>query len=150
MSIMRQLNPLRKNCKTEWMAEQFYGKRHLHTFGKPPQWIAFEWPLKNGNPQVRVAFKYKDGNEKQVTYEGDWAWFKLLDDAKLTGSENQFELTLTLGCRNKLFISAIIFPLFGFKFNQKKLCVSYAQYRVCFLAPIFPNHGEMLGLERLE
>lgn len=55
-----------------------------------------------------------------------------------------------LGCRNKPYISAIFFPLFGFQFHQKKLGVFYALYRVCFLAPSFPIHCERFGLELLQ
>lgn len=97
LSVGFKLRAYDADQMVDTVALNFYGDRYLHTFGKPPKWKKWAWPNEEGNPQVRVEFKYKDGSENTQTYEGDWAWFKLLDESELIGTENQFRLTITLG-----------------------------------------------------
>ena len=58
-----------------------------------------KWPPPDGFGQVRLVFTGVDGKTPGQTEEGSWAWFRVLDRAKLqpTGQPELFRLTFALG-----------------------------------------------------
>ncbi|MCF8002687.1 MAG: type VI secretion system membrane subunit TssM [Chromatiaceae bacterium] len=56
------------------------------------------WPPPQGIGRARMAFVDLDGRETGATEDGAWAWFRLLDRARLraTGQEELFRVTFSL------------------------------------------------------
>ena len=60
---------------------------------------AMKWPAPEGLGRVRIVFTGVDGKTPGQTEEGPWAWFRVLDRARLqpTGQPELFRATFTLG-----------------------------------------------------
>ncbi|TVQ84028.1 MAG: type VI secretion system membrane subunit TssM [Chromatiaceae bacterium] len=65
----------------------------------PPRPQNFTWPASEGGGRVRLAFVGIDGRTPAQTEDGAWAWFRVLDRARLqgTGQPELFRLTFSLG-----------------------------------------------------
>ena len=59
---------------------------------------ALKWPAPEGLGRVRITFTGVDGKTPGQTEEGPWAWFRVLDRARLqpTGQPELFRLTFAL------------------------------------------------------
>ena len=57
------------------------------------------WPSPQGIARARIAFVDLNARETGATEDGAWAWFRLLDRARLqaTGQEELFRVTFSLG-----------------------------------------------------
>ena len=57
------------------------------------------WPSPQGIGRARIAFVDLDARETGATEDGAWAWFRLLDRARLqgTGQEELFRVSFSLG-----------------------------------------------------
>ncbi len=60
---------------------------------------ALKWPAPEGVGRVRLVFTGVDGKTPGQTEEGPWAWFRVLDRARLqaTGQPELFRVTFSLG-----------------------------------------------------
>ena len=60
---------------------------------------AMKWPAPEGLGRVRIVFTGVDGKTPRSTEEGAWAWFRVLDRARLqpTGQPELFRVTFSLG-----------------------------------------------------
>ena len=66
----------------------------------PPVPSTVSWPSPTGSSQVRLALQpTDDSNTPSLSATGPWAWFRLIDQAKVTsgGSSDRMKLTFTLG-----------------------------------------------------
>ena len=61
--------------------------------------VRLQWPAPNGTGQVRIVFEDAQGNRPGVTERGPWAWFRVLDKARIepTNVADRFKVTFSLG-----------------------------------------------------
>jgi type VI secretion system protein ImpL len=59
---------------------------------------ALQWPSADGIGRARLVFSALDGRQTSRTEEGAWAWFRVLDGARMqsTGQEELFRVTFSL------------------------------------------------------
>jgi type VI secretion system protein ImpL len=64
----------------------------------PPIAHQLQWPSPEAPGRVRMVFVDNQGGRPSVTYSGPWAWFRLLDAARLTPTRQQelFKVSLSL------------------------------------------------------
>ncbi|WP_119459021.1 type VI secretion system membrane subunit TssM [Rhodospirillaceae bacterium SYSU D60014] len=72
----------------------------------PPRPVEMQWPGTGAAKQVRVAFSPPvAGQMSNLTKDGPWSWFRLLDEASVSGGArgDQFTVTFTVGGRSATF-----------------------------------------------
>jgi type VI secretion system protein ImpL len=64
----------------------------------PPKAQALQWPSPDGIGRARLVFAGLDGRQTSTTEEGVWAWFRVLDKARMqsTAQEELFRVTFAL------------------------------------------------------
>ncbi len=64
----------------------------------PPKAQALQWPSPDGIGRARLVFAGLDGRQTSTTEEGAWAWFRVLDSARMqsTRQEELFRVTFSL------------------------------------------------------
>jgi type VI secretion system protein ImpL len=55
------------------------GSRNLSTF---------EWPGNSNDPKAQISLHMVNGQDAQISLQGPWAWFRLLDRAKVKSLKN--------------------------------------------------------------
>jgi type VI protein secretion system component VasK len=58
------------------------GKEECYQMGMP-RWKNFAWPGEFGASEARLEVQTKAGSFKPLYYAGDWAWFRLLEQADI-------------------------------------------------------------------
>jgi len=96
-SLSFQLKPYRMN-KNDVRFELEVGENNVSYSHGPKFWKTLKWIGSDDKNRVRIIFE--DVNEKQhsKTFDGPWAWFKLLDQSKLskTDKSNVYLITYNI------------------------------------------------------
>jgi len=96
-SLTFQLKPYRMN-KNDVRFELEVGESNISYSHGPKFWKTLKWVGSDDKNRVRIIFE--DLNERQFSkeFDGPWAWFKLLDQSKLskTKKSNVYLITYTI------------------------------------------------------
>ncbi|MEJ2694047.1 MAG: type VI secretion IcmF C-terminal domain-containing protein, partial [Candidatus Thiodiazotropha sp.] len=66
----------------------------------PARLINAQWPGPSGSSRARTVFETKDGAQTVLSDDGPWAWFRLLDQAKVEiTTPDRFFVTFSVGAR---------------------------------------------------
>ena len=63
----------------------------------PPQISQLQWPGPDGPGRVRLVFVSARGGRPNITEEGPWAWFRVLDRSRMQGSSQPELFRVTFG-----------------------------------------------------
>jgi type VI secretion system protein ImpL len=66
---------------------------------------SLQWPSPEGIGRVRLVFVGLEGKESSVTEEGPWAWFRMLDRARMqaTAQDELFKVQFSLSGMSAAF-----------------------------------------------
>ncbi len=84
-SITFQLKPYRMNKKDARFTLEIGNKRIVYNHG-PKFWKSVTWTGNDENTRARIIFEDLEGGLHTKIFDGNWAWFRLQDKAKLTKS----------------------------------------------------------------
>ncbi len=92
--ITFELKPYRMEKKDARFTLEVGDKRVSYNHG-PKFWKSLQWSGAGDNRRVRLIFEDLEGDLHSKTYDGSWAWFKLLDRSKLrnTSRSNVYLIT---------------------------------------------------------
>ncbi|WNO08064.1 type VI secretion system membrane subunit TssM [Teredinibacter sp. KSP-S5-2] len=64
----------------------------------PKFWKAITWSGADENKRVRIVFEDLDERTRDMSYNGPWAWFRLMDDSRVerTSQSNVYRITFKL------------------------------------------------------
>ncbi len=72
------------------------GQQMIYRHG-PTRPVSMQWPAPGGVGRVRALFEDVSGQSLTISKEGDWAWFRLLDSARLRVGDSPDRLFATFG-----------------------------------------------------
>jgi len=86
-SLTFQLRPyhMQKN-DARFMLEM--GEERIAYSHGPKFWKKIKWTGNDEAHRIRILFEGLNDQQRSKTYEGPWAWFRLLDNSKLTSTPN--------------------------------------------------------------
>ena len=86
----------------------------------PTKAQTLKWPAPEGLGRVRLSFTGVDGRTPSQTEDGAWAWFRVLDRARLqpTGQPELFHVTFALGGLSAAFDLRAVSVRNAFSLNE--------------------------------
>ncbi len=91
------LKPVYLDAQVTRFTIDLSGQRFVYRHG-PSIALNARWPGTGEGSEVRIMFETSDGVQANITEDGPWAWFKLLDQAdKELISPDRFIVTFTAG-----------------------------------------------------
>jgi type VI secretion system protein ImpL len=93
------LKPIYLDAQTTRFALDIDGQKMEYRHG-PARASNAQWPGPSGSSQARIVFETKDGAQAVLSDDGPWAWFRLLDQAKVEiTTPDRFLVTFKAGER---------------------------------------------------
>jgi len=80
------------------------GENRLKYSHGPKFWKSLNWSANNEQSRVRIMFEDLDEQQYSLSFDGPWAWFRLLANSKLTktGSSSTYIVTFSIKNEHKI------------------------------------------------
>jgi type VI secretion system protein ImpL len=97
-SLKFKIKPLNLDATTSQFKITF-GNQYLNYAHGPQQTLYWNWPSQSESDITRITFTDFNDSTKELTYTGNWAWFKMLNKHKIhrTNLPDTYEFTIKFG-----------------------------------------------------